>query len=439
MSRSRTRRSVALLASATALVTLAGCSSSSSGSGSGSSAKAGGATTITFMQAMSSGTQKSELTALTTAFEKANPGVTVKLEFEPDYGTLLAKETAAVAAHNAPTIGQVYESWAATFSTSNVILPVSTYAGSDSPAGLSAFYAGVQKDLRLPDGKLWMWPFNKSVQVIYYNPALLKAKGIASAPTTWAQFATDAKAVSGKGVTAITVDPGSSSAPAGGDVMFEALAAAYGTPDFASDGTPQFNSPAAIQALTYMKTLKDEGALAVGSNYPGETALGAQKGVFDLSSVAGYYYENQAVGNKFTLGTEVLPTGSSGTPTNILTGTNLAMFASANSAQQAAGWKYMQFLSSASSQAAWSEQTGYLPVTAAALPLMGSFIAKNSYMTTAVAALAYATAEPSYSWVTKAQGEEVTAIQAVLESGANPTTALNTAQTNALADQKAAQ
>jgi len=432
---SRIRSSAALLASATVLAALAGCSSSSSGS---ADAKSGGKVSISFMSIMDSGSQKTTLVALTNAFEKANPDITVNLEYQTSYGNLLAKETAGVSAHNPPTLGQVYESWAATFANSDAILPVSQYAGSSSPAGLSAFYAGVQKDLKLPDGKLWMWPFNKSVQVIYYNENMLKAKGL-TAPTTWDQFATDAKAVSGKGVTAITVDPGSSASPAGGQTMFAALAAAYGTPDMAPDGTPQLNSAAAIKALTYMATLKSEGALAVGSDYPGETALGAQKGVFDLSSAAGYYYENQAVGDKFPLGTEVLPTGPSGAPTNIMSGTNVAMFAAASPAQQSAGWKYMQFLASASSQAQWSEQTGYLPVTPAALPLMSAFIAKNPYLPTAVAALEYAVPQPAYAWVEQAEGEEVVAIQAVLDKGADPTTALNAAQKAALADKQADQ
>lgn len=435
---SRTGRGTALLAAATAVAALAGCSSSSTSGSSTGGAAGGGKTTISFMQIMGTGTQKSTLVKLTDDFEKANPDVTVNLEYEPDYGTLLAKETAAVAAHNAPTIGQAYESWAATFANAKAILPVSTYAGSDTPAGLSDFYTGVQNDLKLPDGKLWMWPFNKSVQVLFYNQDMLKAKGL-TAPTTWTQFATEAKAVSGNGVTAISVDPGSTaSGVGGGTVLFQALAAANGTPDFAKDGTPQLNSAAAVQSLAYLSDLKKSGALAVGTNYPGETALGAKKGAFDMSSAAGYYYENQAVGGKFTLGTEVLPTGSSG-PSNIMTGTNLVMFASASAAQQKAGWAYMQFLASASSQAQWSSSTGYLPVTSKALPLMSSFLAKNPYMNTAVAALEYAVAEPPYSWVAKAEDEEIVAVQDVLEKGADPKTALDTAQTAALADQKAAQ
>ncbi|WP_035805118.1 extracellular solute-binding protein [Kitasatospora mediocidica] len=422
------------LAAVTVLAAVAGCSSS--GSKSTDAGSSGGTTTISFMQIMINGSQKSTLVKLTNDFETANPNIKVNLEYQPDYGTLHAKETAAIAAHNAPTIGQVYEPWAAQFANSQVILPVSQYAGSDKPDQFNTFYAGVQKDLALPDGKNWMWPFNKSVQVIYSNSDLLKAKGL-TAPTTWEQFATAAKAVSGNGVTGIAIDPGTTASPASGTLMFQALAASNGTPDFAPDGTPQLNSPAAVQALSYLVDLKKAGALQVGTNYPGEAALGAQKGLFDLSSAAGYYYENQAVGGKFAMGTAVLPTGSTGQPTNIMSGTNLVEFAGASKAQQAAGWKYMQFLASASSQAEWASQTGYLPVTAAALPLMSDFIAKNPYLPTAVGALAYAVAEPPYSWVAKAEGEEVVALQAALDTGTDPATALNTAQTAALADQKA--
>jgi len=56
-----------------------------------------------------------------------------------------------------------------------------------------------------------------------------------------------------------------------------------------------------------------------------------------------------------------------------------------------------------------------------------------------VAALEYAVPQPAYAWVEQAEGEEVVAIQAVLDKGADPTTALNTAQKAALADKQADQ
>ncbi len=418
-----------LLATATALVAsfaLAGCGSSGSG---GTSAN--GTTTITFMETMAASTQKTTLEQLTNAFEKANPKIKVKLEVQPDYGTLQAKETAAVSAGNAPTIAQVYPDWAATFAKSQVILPVSSYAGTAAPSQLSDFYAGVKNELYLPDGKLWMWPFNKSVEVMYDNPAMLKAKGL-SYPATWDEFAADAKKVSGGNVTAISIDPGQSSGPAAGTVWLETLDYANGGSPFATDGTPQFTSPAMVKSLTLLSDMKKSGALALGANYPGETAIAAKKGAFDIGSSAGFFYENQAVGGKFALGTQDLPAGSAG-KANELQGTDLVMFSSASKDQQAAAWKYMQYLTGAAQQATWAAGTGYLPVSAKSLPAMASYIAKNPWVPAAMSAMQTAKSDPPFAWVTKAEGALAVAIQDAVDKGTDPARALSAAQQTAAA------
>ncbi|MDI5967477.1 extracellular solute-binding protein [Streptomyces sp. SL13] len=419
-----------LLATATALVAsfaLAGCGSSGSSNG----GSANGTTTISFMETMAASTQKSVMQKLTSDFEKANPKIKVQLIVQPDYGTLQAKETAAVSAHNAPTIAQMYPDWAATFAKSQVILPVSTYAGTSSPSQLGDFYAGVRNELSLPDGKLWLWPFNKSVEVMYDNPAMLKAKGL-SYPKTWDEFATDAKKLSNGNVVAISTDPGTPAAPAGGTIWLETLDYANGGTPFAKDGTPQFTSPQMVKALTLLAQMKKDGSLTLGTNYPGETSLAAAKGAFDIGSSAGYYYENQAVGKKFTLGTNDLPTGPAG-QANVLQGTDIGMFASASKAQQAAAWKYMQFLTQPANQATWAAGTGYLPVTAKALPSMKAYVAQNPWVPTSMAALQNAKADPPYSWVTPAEGALVVAIQAVVDKGTSPAAALAAAQKTALA------
>ncbi|WP_158288215.1 extracellular solute-binding protein [Streptomyces sp. ICBB 8177] len=425
----RRRTTTTLLAAGTALAatfTVAGCGSSGQG---GTSAD--GTTTITFMETMAASTQKTTLEQLTSAFEKANPKIRVKLEVEPDYATLYAKETAAVSAGNAPTIGQVYPDWAATFAKSQVILPVSSFAGTSTPAQLSGFYAGVKNELYLPDGKLWLWPFNKSVEVMFDNPALLKAKGV-SYPATWDEFATAARKVSGGGVTAISVDPGTAAGPGAGTTWLETLDYAYGGAPFAKDGSPQFTAPTMVKALGYLAGLKKSGALALGTNYPGETALAAKKGAFDVSTSAGYYYEGQAVGGKFTLGTQDLPAGPAG-KANILTGTDLTMFASASKAQQDAAWKYMQYLTEPAQQATWAAGTGYLPVTAKALPDMSAYVARNPWVTGAVGALQYAKSEPPYGWIEKSEGALAVAVQDVVDKGADPASALADAQRTAQA------
>lgn len=398
---------------------LAGC-------GSGGGSDANGKVTITFMETMSSGTLKTSMEYLTQQFHKQNPNITVQLDVKPDYATLHAKETAALAAQKPPTIGQAYEDWAATFANSGVLVPLDSYASSGD---LNSLYGGVRKDLYLPGNKLYMWPFNKSVVIQYYNQKLLDSKKL-PVPTSWDQFATDAKAVSKNGTVGIALDPGTSSGPAGGEELYEILATAYGSPLFADDGKPQFTSDGAVKAMQYLVDLKKAGALSVGSNYPGQTALGSGKGLFDVSSVASYFYDQQAVGGKFPMGTAALPAGPSGRA-NQMAGTNIVMFAKATDAQKKAAWTFMKYLSSADAQAYWASHSGYLPVTPAALPKMADFLAKNPYQKTAAADLAIAKTDPPYAWITEAQGDLAVAMQSALSGKQSAAAALASAQQQA--------
>jgi multiple sugar transport system substrate-binding protein len=445
--------SAAILAGALTMTACAGGGSSSASSSGGGNASAtncflsgqntssngvgasvSGPTTITFMEAMSGGSLKPALQHLTDEFQQANPNIKVTLEPSPDYGTLNTNERNAVTAKKPPTIGQAYEGEAADFANSGVIDPLNGYDASS----VSALYQGVQSDLKLCDGKTWMWPFGKSDYVNFYNPQLLQQAGMSSAPTTWDQYATALKAVSKNGVTGISIDPGGVGSITSGEIWFEILSQADGTPVFDKNGVPQFSGPGVVKALQYLADLKKSGALATGKNYPGETALGAGKGLFDISSVAGYSYEQQAVGNRFQLGTADLPAGPAG-KANQMNGANIVMFTGATAAQKAAAWKYLSFLSSAASQAYWAQQTGYLPVTPQALTQMTAFTAKNPWMITGANALADASGTAPVPWADKAQSELAVALTSVLQSGADPKTALGKAQTAAMNDMKADQ
>jgi len=415
-----------------------GTSTPKAASGSGSSAKNGGSgtelavptgpVTITFEEAMTIGTLKPAMEKLVSDFQAKYPNITVKLQGDPDYGTMYTKEKAEVQAGNAPTLGQAYESWASYFQSAGKLVPISDLAGTDTPAEMSTFYKGIQTDMKLPDGKTWMWPFNKSVLVLFENSDML-AKDGQTDPKTWDDYATVMKAVSKDGVTGSTVDPGSATGAAYGTQWFEILAEANGAKLYDADGTPHLSDPGAVKALQYMQDLKNANALATGKNYPGETALGAQKGAFDISSAAGYGFENKTVGGKFKLGITALPSGPAGA-VNELTGTNIVMFTGATADQKAAAWAFLKFIDSPAEQAGWSATSGYLPVTSQALsdPVMQAFVAKNPYVTAAVSELDTAFTLPGYSWIFKCQGYEATAIQEVLENGKQPSDALNTAQ-----------
>ena len=418
-------------AAAAALLAVSACAGGGSTGSSASSAPAAKITkpvTITFDEVESSGTLKTEMTALVAAFEKANPKITVTLVPYATYGPLFTAEKAQVAAGKPPTMGQAYEDEAQTFAQAGSIVPISQVAGTAKPAELSTFYAGVQKDLYLPDGKLWMWPFSKSLQLLFYNASLLKADGIA-VPTTWPQFLAALKTASKDGVIGTTIDPGSAAGTTSGEEWLEEMAAANGTPVYTASGAPQFTSPAAESALASLVSLKKAGALATGTNFPGETALGAKKGLVDISSSAGYFFETQAVGNKFPLTTTVLPSGTQGSP-DLMAGGNIVVFSSATAEQKAAAWKFMEYLATPRVQAEWSAATGYYPETALALtqPSMTKYLAQNPWVKSTIGGLNGAITDPPDTWVTACGGDLSNALSAAL-SGTSPASALQTAQT----------
>jgi len=399
-----------------------------------SAAKSRDTITITFMEAMASGTQKPALDTLTRQFEHANPNINVVLIAEPNYGILQQKEQAAIAAGTPPNMGQAYENWAAGYADAKAIVPLDSYVNDKkagvAPAAQKQFWRGVWKDLYLPDGKIWMWPFNKSDYVMYYNASKLAAAGL-TVPSTWVQYAAVAKRLTVNGDWAQSMDTGTLSSPANGTYVYLSIVRAFGG-QWVKDGKPTLDTPAAVKALSFLKNLKNIGALQIGTNYPGQTALGAGRSAFDLSTVAGYPYVVKSVGGKFTLKVAPMPSGRNGQG-NSMQGTNIVMFAKSSRAQRAAAWEYMKFLSQPRQTAYWASQTGYLPVTRAALPFMRGYIATHPYQTIAAQALDFAGGSPPYAWWTTAVGQVAQALQAVLDNGAQPSAALANAQQAAMA------
>ena len=395
-----------------------------------------GSVTISFMEAMASGTQKPTLDALTQNFESTHPGISVNLIAEPNYGVLQQKEEAAIAAGDPPTIGQAYENWAAAYADAKAIIPLTGYVYNkktgESAAAISHIWKGVWKDQFLPDGKIWMWPFNKSDYVVFYNADRLKAAGL-PVPKTWVQYAADEKKLTSGGNWGESLDTGTLSAAANGTFEYLSIVRAFGG-TWLKNGKPNLDSKAAVKALEFLEDLKIHGALQVGApgSYPEQTALGSGRGEFAVSSIAGYPYMLAEVGNKFNMQVMAMPSGPNGQG-NSMAGTNIVIFSKASTAQRAAAWQFMKYLSSPHATAFWAMKTGYLPVTKSALVYMKSYIATHPYQQIAAEALQTAGGSPPYAWWTQAEGYVAEAMQAVLDNGASPASALATAQQKAMA------
>jgi ABC-type glycerol-3-phosphate transport system substrate-binding protein len=384
-----------------------------------------GPVSITFQEVYGTKTQLATITKVVKGFEAKYPDITVNLQPSSNYTALFEKEDAEVAAGNTPTIGMAYESYAQTWATAQKIVPIQDLAGSNAPAEYSTFYTGIQKDLKLPDGNIWMWPLGKSLQLQALNETQLAAAGIASAPTTWTQWATDLAAVTAKEKAGDSKYAGITVYPQGtGETLFEELAASYGEQLYAADGTPQFTSADAVKALQFLQTEKSNGSLAVGGSttdlYPGEDALTGGSAVDDFTSSAGIYYEAVPKGDKLEF--TALPGDS------LMSGANLVVYSTATTQQRAAAWQLLQYLASPSVQATWSEGIGYYPVTSQALAdLSASYLAQNPWLQATIGGLNAAFTDPPEEWVTDCATYLDTAVSSAL-SGSSASSALQTAQ-----------
>ena len=194
----------------------------------------------------------SDVKAMTAEFEKANPGVTVNLEFVP-YEALYDKIVASKAAGGSGYDVVLYDViWPATFAQNQVLVDVTDkLKGLDRAKIFDGAWATVDYE-----GKTYGMPWILDTKYLFYNTEMLQKAGIAAPPKTWEELAADAKILKDKGIVQYPIVWSWSQAEA---VIcdYVTIAAAY-QGKFFEDGKPAFDKGGSLDALKYMvQTLKD--------------------------------------------------------------------------------------------------------------------------------------------------------------------------------------
>jgi multiple sugar transport system substrate-binding protein len=401
--------------------------------------------TITYMDSLSTdtGPLKTGILTLIRRFEKAYPNITVKVLSEAG-DTVETKLEASVAAGDAPTVAQVSTSWIGPFIKSGVVVPLTSYV--NGKMGLSAkqkaaYWNKVWAE-QFVNGVQYMMPFNQSDYVMYYNASWLKKDHI-PVPKTWTEFFADLKKVTSTKANTwgLSIDPGSATAgPANGTFFVASIAMAYGGQLYNAKGLPTFDTAASRKALQMVVDAYKAGYIKLGTEYPGQAALGSEHSPFDMSTVAGYTYNLSLDAGKFPLGVAPFPVGPSGEG-NYMSGNELAMFSSATPAQRQAAWLFMKWLTLPAQQAYWATTTGYLAVNRAAfsLPEMKRYDATHPIQSIAAHELQYAAFLPPTPGFSEAMGAFANAIQEATVGHESVGVALKKAQAQAVADIKAAE
>ncbi len=368
------RRSSLLFGAATMALVLAGMSACSSGSGSSAAAppSATGAAkgTITWYANQFGPTNIDIRKTLIAAFEKANPGITVKLEQAPsDSDTFRSTLTTQISGGSSSF--DVYNGdvvWPAQFGKADLALPLNSYLPSSY---WSTFSPGLVSSVTY-DNKIMAAPLFTDNAFLFYRKDLLKKAGL-PVPTTWEQLQSEAQTLQKKGLVkygfaaqfdsyeGLTCDFTEFEADAGGQSVNAA----------ATKST--IDSAASLKALTFMRGLVTSGvapsAITTFQEPQSETLFTSGQVAFERNWTYAYADSNSPSTSKVAgeVGITTLPTfqGQTGPGYSATGGWNL--YINPHSKNIPADVAFVKWITSPAAQKIIAVQGGEIPTVASVL------------------------------------------------------------------------
>lgn len=336
------------------------------------------------------------------------------------YEALSQKIMASVAAGGPPDLAQCYEAWTANLIENESIVPFDEAAVAEM---IPIFREGARQN-----GKVWSFPFNKSVRCLYYNQELFKAAGLdpAKPPKTWAEYREVAQR--------LTKDANHDGTPEQWGIasqitvtVFENLLVQNGGRLLdETESKAAFASNEGVEALEYMANLllRDGTALLTpGFDYQNEFLAG-HVGMIEGSSVSLSFLEGKY---QFALGIAPLPAGR--VDTQLVNGTDVVSFKT-NPEREGSARAFLEWFTETAQTAKWSAETGYVPVRAAAFenPVLARALAAHPGLREAYSQVDRALPQPKASgWYAGRRILETEAIEPVLRGKLEPRAALEAA------------
>ncbi|MBB1251155.1 extracellular solute-binding protein [Rhizobium sp. G21] len=188
---------------------------------------------------------EADVRAMTEAFTKANPDVSVNLEFVP-YEGLHDKTVLAQGSGGGYDVVLFDVIWPAEYASNNVLVDVSSRITDEMKKGvLPGAWTTVQYD-----GKSYGMPWILDTKYLFYNKEILEKAGIKAPPKTWDELKEQAKIIQDKGLVKTPIAWSWSQAEAAICDYTTLVSAHKG--DFLKDGKPVFDQGGALDALKYM-------------------------------------------------------------------------------------------------------------------------------------------------------------------------------------------
>lgn len=329
---------------------------------------------------------------LVDRYNKSQNNYYVKSVNMGSYDTLAKKVLASLVANEAPDISQNYETLTKKFIKHHKIVCLDDLIASESE-DIKADIIPVLLANNTFDGKLYSFPFNKSVPVLYYNKNMFAKVGLdpERPPQTLEEMVEYCRKITQYHKTTEGADRsvygyGCSKANVW---SFLNRILQFGGYIVTEDGRKcGFAEPAAVMALKYLQDMLREGIAKEGQAFDHQNDFIAGKvGMIESSIVSKVFMEMDIKSFQFGIaplpghilasGTTVLGEKPSGPIHNgvILSGSNINIFNNNDPKKIAGAWDFIKWFTAKDVGAEWSVRTTYLPVRKSSV---NSDIVKNA-------------------------------------------------------------
>ncbi|MFF3738630.1 extracellular solute-binding protein [Streptomyces sp. NPDC002566] len=343
------------IAASALVASLALAATACGGSDSGDSA--GGPVTITWWDTSNATNEAPTYQALVKEFEAANKDIKVKYVNVP-FDQAQNKFDTAAGSKGAPDVLRSEVGWTPAFAKKGFFLPLD---GTEALADQAKFKPNLIQQAQY-EGKTYGVPIVTDTLALVYNKQLFAKAGLTAAPKTWDELKTAAATVKDKtgvdgywgstqayyaqsflhGEGADTVDVDAKKVT----VNSPAAKKAYGTWLGLFDGKGLHKADTTADAYAHIQDAFVNGKVAA-----------IVQGPWEITN----FYKGSAFKDKANLGIAPVPAGSTGKAGAPTGGHNLSVYAGSDAAHQKAALKFLNFMTSAKSQATVAQKNSTLP------------------------------------------------------------------------------
>ncbi len=364
-----------------------------------------------------------DIKAMTDAFTAANPGIAVVPEYV-GYDALHDKiVTDQVGGSGLYDLVLMDTPWPAEFVKAGIVTDITDKIPADFKSGVfdAAWTAASYQ------GKYYGVPWINDTKFFFFNKKMLADAGIATAPKTWDDVVTAAKAVKAKGIVQYPMIGSWKQAEA---VICDwtQLAAVFGGSDFVdAQGNAAFNKGGGLGALKFMKQLIDDGlmnpaALGFGEDDVNNT-MAAGQAAMALNWTYGYSVMNDPSKSKVAGQVDVVASPGQGSVATSGVNGGMSLAITKSSKNPEAALKYALWLASQKSQE--MDTANAFPMWKASFDSPDVTKANPAYFAAAKVQFAGLVARPVVPYYTKLSNALQVAIQTALQGKATPEQALN--------------